>query len=62
MRRTTPTWGYIRLSLEANGFSVEDSGVGIPEEQREAMFSRSCAAMNGVARAWGWAFAGAADL
>lgn len=30
--------GYIRLSLEANGFSVEDSGVGIPEEQREAMF------------------------
>ena len=30
--------GYIRLSLEANGYSVEDSGVGIPEEQREAMF------------------------
>ncbi|MNP61809.1 Osmolarity sensor protein EnvZ [compost metagenome] len=30
--------GYIRLSLQPNGFSVEDSGVGIPEEQREAMF------------------------
>ena len=26
------------LSLEPNGFSVEDSGVGIPEEKREAMF------------------------
>jgi K+-sensing histidine kinase KdpD len=43
--------GYIRLSLEPNGFSVEDSGVGIPEEQREAMFRRSCAVTNGVARA-----------
>ncbi|WP_369989911.1 sensor histidine kinase [Pseudomonas xanthosomatis] len=30
--------GYIRLSLQSDGFSVEDSGVGIPEEQREAMF------------------------
>ncbi len=30
--------GFIRLTLEADGFMVEDSGVGIPEEQREAMF------------------------
>ena len=30
--------GYIRLTLEPNGFTVEDSGVGIPEEHREAMF------------------------
>ncbi|MHB2249530.1 sensor histidine kinase [Pseudomonas fitomaticsae] len=30
--------GFIRLTLHANGFVVEDSGVGIPEEKREAMF------------------------
>lgn len=30
--------GFIRLTLEPTGFKVEDSGVGIPEEQREAMF------------------------
>ncbi|MDB6144009.1 MAG: histidine kinase [Pseudomonas sp.] len=30
--------GFIRLSLEDDGFVVEDSGVGIPEEKREAMF------------------------
>ena len=30
--------GFICLTLEADGFKVEDSGVGIPEEQREAMF------------------------
>ncbi|RON78727.1 two-component sensor histidine kinase [Pseudomonas chlororaphis] len=30
--------GFIRLSLEPSGFVVEDSGVGIPEEKREAMF------------------------
>jgi signal transduction histidine kinase len=30
--------GFIRLTLTANGFMVEDSGVGIPEEKREAMF------------------------
>ena len=30
--------GFIKLSLEADGFSVEDSGVGIPEEKRAAMF------------------------
>jgi len=30
--------GFIRLTLEVNGFMVEDSGVGIPEEKREAMF------------------------
>ena len=30
--------GFIRLTLEPNGFVVEDSGVGIPEEKREAMF------------------------
>ncbi|MEE1921248.1 HAMP domain-containing sensor histidine kinase [Pseudomonas sp. 148P] len=30
--------GFIRLTIEANSFTVEDSGVGIPEEQREAMF------------------------
>ncbi|MFZ3281502.1 sensor histidine kinase [Pseudomonas sp.] len=30
--------GFIRLTLNANGFMVEDSGVGIPEEKREAMF------------------------
>jgi signal transduction histidine kinase len=30
--------GFIRLTLEDTGFLVEDSGVGIPEEKREAMF------------------------
>jgi signal transduction histidine kinase len=30
--------GYIRLALTDTGFVVEDSGVGIPEEKREAMF------------------------
>lgn len=30
--------GFIRLTLKADGFVVEDSGVGIPEEKREAMF------------------------
>ncbi len=30
--------GFIRLTLTAHGFIVEDSGVGIPEEKREAMF------------------------
>ena len=30
--------GQITLTLVANGFTVEDSGVGIPENEREAMF------------------------
>lgn len=30
--------GFIRLTLTAEGFTVEDSGIGIPEEKREAMF------------------------
>lgn len=30
--------GFIRLTLQPAGFIVEDSGVGIPEEKREAMF------------------------
>lgn len=30
--------GFIRLTLTTTGFTVEDSGVGIPEEKREAMF------------------------
>ncbi|WP_407312084.1 sensor histidine kinase [Pseudomonas sp. nanlin1] len=30
--------GFIRLTLEPDGFTVEDSGVGIPEEQRESIF------------------------
>ena len=30
--------GFIRLTLTPTGFLVEDSGVGIPEEKREAMF------------------------
>ncbi|CDF97417.1 MULTISPECIES: HAMP domain-containing sensor histidine kinase [unclassified Pseudomonas] len=30
--------GFIRLTLYGTGFVVEDSGVGIPEEKREAMF------------------------
>jgi len=30
--------GFIRLTLNANGFVVEDSGVGIPEEKRQEMF------------------------
>ncbi|MDR9754565.1 HAMP domain-containing sensor histidine kinase [Pseudomonas sp. SZMC_28357] len=30
--------GFIRLTLTPSGFMVEDTGVGIPEEKREAMF------------------------
>ncbi|MNZ60051.1 Sensory/regulatory protein RpfC [compost metagenome] len=30
--------GHIRLSLTADGFVVEDSGVGIPESLRESVF------------------------
>jgi signal transduction histidine kinase len=30
--------GFITLTLQDDGFRVEDSGVGIPEEKREAMF------------------------
>lgn len=30
--------GFIRVTLYPGGFLVEDSGVGIPEEKREAMF------------------------
>ncbi|MET0125436.1 MAG: HAMP domain-containing sensor histidine kinase, partial [Pseudomonas caspiana] len=30
--------GFITLTLQQEGFLVEDSGVGIPEEKREAMF------------------------
>ncbi|MCK1791374.1 sensor histidine kinase [Pseudomonas violetae] len=30
--------GFIRLTLTETGFLVEDSGVGIPEDKREAMF------------------------
>jgi signal transduction histidine kinase len=30
--------GFIRLTLREHGFMVEDSGVGIPEEKRAAMF------------------------
>ncbi|WP_166359508.1 sensor histidine kinase [Pseudomonas akapageensis] len=30
--------GFVRLTLDATGFSVEDSGIGIPEAQRHAMF------------------------
>ncbi len=30
--------GFIKLAIEHDGFTVEDSGVGIPAEKREAMF------------------------
>lgn len=33
--------GFIRLSLTTTGFVVEDSGVGIPEEKREAIDRKS---------------------
>jgi len=30
--------GFIRLTLDARGFTVEDSGIGIAEDQRDSMF------------------------
>ncbi len=30
--------GFIRLTLNSHGFSVEDSGIGIPPEKQQAMF------------------------
>ena len=30
--------GFVRLTLTAHGFFVDDSGIGIPEEKRNAMF------------------------
>lgn len=30
--------GFIRLTLNEHGFSVEDSGIGIPDDKRAAMF------------------------
>lgn len=30
--------GFVRLTLGEHGFSVEDSGIGIPDDKREAMF------------------------
>lgn len=46
--------GFIRLSLTATGFVVEDSGVGIPEEKREAMFEPFVRGNENAARDWGW--------
>jgi len=30
--------GHIRLTLREHGFTIEDSGIGIPEEERDAIF------------------------
>ncbi|MDR3055571.1 MAG: HAMP domain-containing histidine kinase [Zoogloeaceae bacterium] len=30
--------GWVRLALEADGFRVEDSGIGIPEQEKEQVF------------------------
>lgn len=46
--------GFIRLTLNDNGFVVEDSGVGIPEENARPCSSPSCAAMRSAAKAWVW--------
>jgi signal transduction histidine kinase len=47
--------GFIRLTLNDNGFVVEDSGVGIPEEKREAMFQPFVRGNEKRGEGWGWA-------
>ena len=54
--------GFIRLTLEPSGFVVEDSGVGIPEEKREAMFEPFVRGSETWRGPWPWPVAGATDL
>jgi hypothetical protein len=54
--------GFIRLTLNDNGFVVEDSGVGIPEKSAKPCSSPSCVAMKSAVKAWAGLVAGAANL
>ncbi len=54
--------GFIRLSLMPTGFTVEDSGVGIPEENAKRCSNLSCEATRNAERVWAWTIVGTTDL
>lgn len=57
--------GSITLTLDEHGFSVEDTGAGVPEEQRERIFMpfvRGSSSLRARRRPWPRALAGEADL
>jgi signal transduction histidine kinase len=54
--------GFVRLTLLNDSFVVEDSGIGIPEEKRHAMFQPFVRGDEQRGEGLGGVVAGAADL